>query len=208
MIVLGLTGSLAMGKSTAAKMLIRMGLPLHDSDAEVHRLMSPGGAALADVEAAFPGIVADGAVDRRRLGTIVFQNPQALRHLEEILHPKVRAATLEFVKRQRRARRDIAVLDIPLLFETGGQRLCDAVIVVTAPAFLQQARALSRAGMTVERLDAIRQRQMPEWEKCRQADFVVQTGRAKGYTYRALKRIVRDLRRQSLNTDKRDCDFA
>ncbi len=196
MIVLGLTGSLAMGKSTAARMLRRMGLPLHDADAEVHRLMGPKGAAVAEVDAAFPGVVVDGAIDRPALGRIVFEDGDALRRLEEILHPKVRAAALAFIKRQRGARRKIAVLDIPLLFETGGHRLCDAVIVVTAPAFLQRARALSRPGMTVERVAAIRARQMPEWEKCRRADFVVQTGRAKGYTYRALRRIVRELTEQ------------
>jgi dephospho-CoA kinase len=209
MIVLGLTGSLAMGKSTAAKMLRRMGLPLHDADAEVHRLMGPKGAAVAEIEAAFPGVVVDGAVDRQALGRIVFEDADALRRLEEILHPKVRAAALAFIKRQRRARRQIAVLDIPLLFETGGHRLCDAVIVVTAPAFLQRARALSRPGMTARRVDAIRARQMPEREKRRRADFVIQTGRAKGYTYRALTRIVRELKERSAGEQRRqDLDFA
>jgi dephospho-CoA kinase len=209
MIVLGLTGSLAMGKSTAARMLRRMGLPLHDADAEVHRLLGPKGAAVAEVEAAFPGVVAGDAVDRRALGRIVFQDPDALRRLEAILHPKVRAAALAFIKRQRRARQGIVVLDIPLLFETGADRLCDAVIVVSAPAFLQRARALSRPGMTLRQVAAIRARQMPEQEKRRRADFIVQTGRAKGYTYRALRRIVRELKRRTADEQRReDLDFA
>jgi dephospho-CoA kinase len=194
MIVLGLTGSLAMGKSTAASFLIRMGLPLHDADAAVHALLGPQGAAVAEIDAAFPGVCRGEEIDRAALGRLVFQDPTALARLEAILHPRVRAMALDFLKRQRRRGCRIAVLDIPLLFETGGEKLCDAVIVVTAPRFLQETRALSRPGMTREKLAGIRARQLPETDKCRRADFVIQTGREKGYTFRQLRRIVRCLR--------------
>ena len=194
MIVLGLTGSLAMGKSTAAAFLMRMGLPLHDADAAVHDLLGPKGDAVAEVEAAFPGTRRGDEIDRRALGRLVFRDPKALARLESILHPQVRAKALEFLKLQRRRGCRIAVLDIPLLFETGGEKLCDAVIVVTAPRFLQESRALSRPGMTREKLAGIRARQMPESDKRRRADFVVRTGRDKGYTFRQLRRIVRCLR--------------
>ena len=191
MIVLGLTGSLAMGKSSAAAAFNRLGLPLHDADAAVHDLIGPRGAAVPEIAAAFPGTCRDGEIDRNALGKVVFNDAGALRRLESILHPLVRAAAVEFLKRQRRRRRRIVVLDIPLLFETGGEQLCDAVVVVTAPRFVQEARALSRSGMTRKKLAGIRARQLSEGEKCRRADFVVQTGRSKGYTFRELRRIVR-----------------
>lgn len=192
--VLGLTGSIGMGKSSAATMLRRLGLPLHDSDATVHRLLGRGGTAVAAVEAAFPGVVVGGAVDRRRLGPRVFGDPAALRRLEGILHPLVRAEALAFLARWRRARRPLVVLDIPLLYETGGEVLCDAVALVTAPAFLQAQRVLRRPGMTPERFAAILAQQLPDREKRRRADFLVLTGRGKGDTFRQLRRIVRRLR--------------
>ena len=195
MIVLGLTGSIGMGKSTAAGMLKRLGLPLHDADAAVHRLMAKGGAAVAEIEAAFPGVLREGAVDRKELGARVFGDPAALRKLEGILHPKVRAAARAFLKLQQRQRRDLAVLDIPLLFETGGEALCDAVVVVTAPAFLQRARVLARPGMTEERFAQVLAEQMSDAEKRRRADFVVQTGLGKAHTLHELAAIVRLLRR-------------
>lgn len=192
--VLGLTGSIGMGKSTAANMLRRMGLPLHDADAAVHRLFAVGGAAVPAIEAAFPDSVVAGAVDRRRLGAAVFGDPTALRRLEAIVHPLVRAEALAFLRRHRRARRPLVVLDIPLLYETGGDRLCDAVALVTAPSFLQEQRVLRRPGMTAERLATVRAQQMPDREKRRRADFLVLTGRGKGDTFRQLRRIVRRLR--------------
>ncbi|MDF2095595.1 dephospho-CoA kinase [Aquibaculum arenosum] len=192
--VLGLTGSIGMGKSTAANMLRRMKLPVHDADAAVHRLFATGGAAVPAIEAAFPDSVVEGAVDRRRLGSAVFSDPAALRRLEAIVHPLVRAEALAFLRRHRRARRPLVVLDIPLLYETGGDRLCDAVVLVTAPAFLQEQRVLRRPGMTRERLDAVRAQQMPDREKRRRAEFLVLTGRGKGDTFRQLRRIVRRLR--------------
>ena len=194
MIVLGLTGSIGMGKSAAAAMLRRLGLPVHEADAAVHKLLARGGAAVPAVAAVFSGALGDGGVDRRRLADLVFGDPAALGRLEAILHPLVRRATRNFVIRQRRRRRSLVVLDIPLLFETGAESLCDAVIVLSAPAHLQAARVLSRPGMTREKLEAIRRAQMPDAEKRRRADFVVRTGLSKGETLRRLATIVKVVR--------------
>lgn len=196
MLVLGLTGSIGMGKTTAAKMLRRMGLPLHDADRVVHRLLARGGVAVAAVEAAFPGVVVEGAVDRKRLGAQVFEDREALQRLEGILHPAVRRTTRSFLDRQARAGRSLAVLDIPLLFETGGEALCDAVVVVTAPPFVQRERVIGQRRMTQARFQAILAKQMPDREKRRRADFVVNTGLSKAATLRQLRAIVTLLRRQ------------
>ena len=194
MLVIGLTGSIGMGKSTAAAMLRRLGLPVHDADAAVHALMARGGAAVAPVERAFPGVTEAGAIDRRRLAAQVLGDPQALERLEAILHPMARASARAFLARQARHGRTLAVLEIPLLFETGGEELCDAVIVVSAPASTQRARVLSRPGMTEARYRAILERQMPDAEKRRRADFVVQTGLDKAHALRQLRSIVRLLK--------------
>ncbi len=194
MLVLGLTGSIGMGKSAAAAMLRRMGLPLHDSDQAVHRLLGKDGRAVAEVEAAFPGVVADGAVDRGRLAERVFEDSEALARLEAILHPAIRRTTREFLKQQARNGRWLAVLDIPLLFETGGESLCDAVVVVSAPRFVQEARVLGRRDMTPAHFDAILAKQMSDREKRRRADFVVSTGLSKSTTLRQLRAIVTLLR--------------
>jgi len=194
MIVLGLTGSIGMGKTSASAMFRRLGLPVHDADAAVHRLLARGGAAVPAIAEAFPAAVVDGAVDRGSLGREVFGNPAALRRLEAIVHPLVRRETRAFLARQRRQRRDLVVLDIPLYFETGGGQLCDAVVVVSAPAFVQRQRVLRRAGMTAARFQAIQSRQLPDAEKRRRADFVVETGLGKGHTLHQLARIVRLLR--------------
>ena len=196
MFVLGLTGSIGMGKTAAAKMLRRMGLPLHDADRAVHRLLAKGGAAVAAVEAAFPGVAVDGAVDRERLAVRVFEDPAALERLEEILHPAVRRTTRAFLGRHARAGRPLVVLDIPLLFEAGGEALCDAVVVVTAPAFVQRARVMGRRGMTPARFQAILANQMPDREKRRRADFVVKTGLSKAAALRQLRAIIKLLRRR------------
>jgi dephospho-CoA kinase len=194
-IVLGLTGSIGMGKTTAAKMLRGLGLPLFDADLVVHRLLARGGAAVARVEAAFPGVLAaDGGIDRAILGRRVFGDSAALWRLEQMLHPLVRIEERRFLARARTQRRPIAVLDIPLLFETGGERRCDHVLVVSAPEFLQRQRVLRRAGMSEERLAAILAKQMPDREKRRRADFVVQTGLGRNLTLRRLDAIVRLLR--------------
>ena len=193
-VVLGLTGSIGMGKSTAAAMLRGMGLPVHDADAAVHRLMAKGGRAVPEIAAAFPDVVRDGAVDRRALGARVFDDPQALKGLEAILHPKVRAEAHRFIDARRTRGDDLVVLDIPLLFETGGERLCDAVAVVSAPRFVQEARVLTRPGMTRAKLAAIRAQQLPDAEKRRRADFVVPTGLGRLHSLRTLRRVVKILR--------------
>jgi dephospho-CoA kinase len=193
-IVLGLTGSVGMGKSTAAAMLRRLGIAVHDADASVHRLLGPGGAAVPFVEAAFPGTSGPVGIDRRELGRRVFGDPAALRRLEGILHPMVQAEERAFLLRMAGRHAPLVVLDIPLLFETGGERRCDAVLVVTAPAFLQRARVLARPGMTRERLAAILGQQMADQEKRRRADFVVPTGLGRAVTLHRLAAIVRVMR--------------
>ena len=199
MIVLGLTGSIGMGKSTAAAMLRRLRVPLFDADRAVHRLLMPGGAAVERVAAAFPGVRdAAGGIDRRRLGEQVF-GPRAggdraqLARLEAILHPMVKAEEKRFLAQARRRRSGVAVLDVPLLFESGGARRCDYVLVVSAPLFLQRQRVLRRSGMTEARFSAILEQQMPDAEKRRHADFVVSTGLSRGLTLRRLKTILRML---------------
>ena len=193
MIVLGLTGSVGMGKSTAAAMLRRLGVPVHDSDAEVHRLLGPGGRAVAAVAKAFPSARRGDRIDRPALGRLVFGDPVALKRLETILHPKVRATQARFLAANRRRRVPVVVLDIPLLFETGGERRCDGVIVVSAPAWLQRARVMRRPGMTEARLSAILAQQMPDTEKRRRARWVVPTGLGQALTLRRLKAILRDV---------------
>ncbi len=156
--ILGLTGSIGMGKSTAAAMLRALGLPVHDADATVHQLLGRGGKAVAAVDAAFPGVVVAGAVDRKALGAKVFGQPAQLKKLEAILHPLVRREEQRFLQDCREKRHDVVVLDIPLLFETGGEKRCDGVVVVTAPQFLQTQRVMKRPGMTMARFRADPQR--------------------------------------------------
>jgi dephospho-CoA kinase len=191
MIVLGLTGSIGMGKSTAAALLRRLGVPVHDADASVHRLLGRNGAAVQRVAAAFPGTGSADGIDRAALGRRVFDDKAALRRLEQILHPLVRAESDRFLRRMAARRVPLAVLDIPLLFESGGPRRWDAVIVVSAPEFVQRARVLARPGMSESRLAAILAKQMPDREKRRRADFVVPTGLGRRLTLRRLAEIVR-----------------
>lgn len=196
MITIGLTGSIGMGKSTAAVMLRRLGAPMFDADAEVHRLLGPGGGAVAAVEREFPGVRDEGGgISRQRLGAQVFGRPEALKRLEAILHPIVRAAERRFVAQGRARRLPLIVLDIPLLFETRADALCDAIVVVSAPAWLQRQRVLRRPGMTSARLASILAAQMPDHEKRRHADFVVETGLGRGLTLRRLAAALRLLRR-------------
>lgn len=195
MIVLGLTGSIGMGKTTAAGMLRRLRVPLFDADATVHRLLASGGAAVERVAAAFPGVRApQGGIDRARLGRCVFGNPPALSRLEAILHPMVATEEQGFLTRARARRERLVVLDVPLLFESRGAARCDYVLVVSAPAFLQRQRVLRRPGMSETRLAAILEKQMPDREKRRRADFVVPTGLGRDETLRRLKAIVAELR--------------
>lgn len=188
--ILGLTGSIGMGKSTAAAMLRRLGYPVHDADATVHRLLGRGGKAVAAVEAAFPGVTHAGAVSRPELGKRVFGDAAALRRLEAILHPLVRAEELDFLRRHARRRTTLVVLDIPLLLETGGDSRCDRVAVVSCPAFLQAQRVLARPGQSRQRLAAIRAQQMPDGQKRRRADFVIASGVGKAPALRALRKAV------------------
>jgi dephospho-CoA kinase len=193
-IILGLTGSIGMGKSTAASVLRQLGVPVHDADASVHRLMNHGGAAVGFVEAAFPGTALHGAIDRKELGRRVFADPAELKRLETILHPMVRDQEQIFLQTSRMRRHPVVVLDIPLLYETGGERRCDAVIVVTAPQFLQDQRVLKRPGMSRARLKEIVSKQMPDAEKRQRADFVVPTGLDKRAARVALARILKTLK--------------
>jgi dephospho-CoA kinase len=173
MFVIGLTGSVGMGKSTAARFFAEQGVPVHDADAVVHQLYA--GEAVSAIEAAFPGTTQDGKVDRNRLATLVLDDPTALKKLEAIVHPLVHAAERRLLAEAAARGVKVAVLDIPLLFETGADNRVDAIVVVSAPAEVQQSRVLTRPGMTIEKLDAILGRQMPDAEKRRQADFVVDT---------------------------------
>lgn len=191
--ILGLTGSIGMGKSTAAAMFRHDGIAVHDADAVVHDLLGRGGAAVPAVAQAFPEAVRDGAVDRKALGALVFGKPEALRRLEAILHPLVRRRMRRFLQQAGRRGDRLVVLDIPLLFETGGERFCDAVAVVSAPQLLQRQRVLARPGMTEKKFAAILAAQMPDREKRRRADQVVPTGlgrRPARLALRALRRRV------------------
>jgi len=178
-VVIGLTGSIGMGKSTTARFFAAAGVPVHDADAAVHRLYA--GAAAAIIEAEFPGVSKAEGIDRAKLAKRVLDDPEALRRLERIIHPLARREEVRFLDEAERAGASIAVLDIPLLFETGADRRVDAIVVVTAPAEMQRVRALERPGMTEEKFQALLARQMPDAEKRRRADFVVDT--SKGFDF-------------------------
>ena len=175
MLILGLTGSIGMGKTTTAGCFVKRGIPVHDADATVHLLYR--GAAVGPVGAAFPQAIVDGAVDRTKLGAIVLGDAEAIARLEAIVHPLVREAENAFLDRTRKAGAHLVVLDIPLLFETGAQARCHAVAVVTAPVEVQRERVLARPGMTEERLDAILSRQVPDAEKRKRAHVLIETHR-------------------------------
>lgn len=197
MIVIGLTGSIGMGKSTAAALLRTLGVPVHDADAAVHGLLARGGAGVAPVAARFPASFdkAAGHIDRGILGGLVFGDDAARRDLEGILHPLVRQAHDDFIRAQQRAGARMVALDIPLLYETGAAARVDKVIVVSAPAAIQAQRVLARPGMSAERFAQILARQMDDAEKRRRADYVVQTGAGIAHTRAALARIVDELNR-------------
>lgn len=176
MIVLGLTGSIGMGKSTTTAMFAETGALVWNADDAVHRLYARGGAAVGPVGEAFPGVVVNGAVDRNRLAEALGSDGEAFRRLETIVHPLVLKGRMEDLAAAEARGVRLAVLDIPLLFETGGDAAVDAVVVVTAPADVQAARVLARPGMTRERFEAILARQLPDAGKRRRADFVIDTG--------------------------------
>lgn len=188
MIVLGLTGSIGMGKSTVAAMFADEGVPVFDADAEVHKLQGPGGRLVAAIEAAFPDTTGPGGVDRTALGEAVFGNPRAFKRLEDIVHPAVAAERQRFLDANRG--RPLVVLDIPLLFEAGGWRQVDKIAVVSAPAAIQRARVLARPGMSVERFESILARQMPDAEKRERADFVIPTGGSLAETREAVRAVI------------------
>ena len=194
MVIVGLTGSIGMGKSTAAKMLREMGVPVYDADAAVHELQAPGGAALPGIEAEFPGVVKAGVLDRQALGARVFGNKEALRRLEAIVHPLVFKKQRAFLRRAALAGEKLVVLDIPLLFEGLGERRVDATLVVSAPAFLQRRRVMARPGMTAEKFAGILRQQVPDTLKRRKATIVIPTGMGLAPTRAALVRAVARLR--------------
>ncbi|WAX95999.1 dephospho-CoA kinase [Aminobacter sp. NyZ550] len=191
MIVLGLTGSIGMGKSTTAKMFADAGVPVHDSDEAVHRLYAGEAAPL--IEAAFPGTVTGGVVDRAELSRQVLGDAVALKKLEGIIHPLVRTDANAFLERNRAAGAPLAVLDIPLLFETNGRGRVDKVVVVTAPADVQRKRVLARPGMTEQKFEAILAKQIPDAEKRKLADFIVDTGNGLEPARAAVQAIIAEL---------------
>jgi len=190
-IIIGLTGGIGMGKSTAAKILSRFGLPIYSADAAVHTLLGRGGKAVNPVAKLFPASLRTGAIDRKRLGADIFHQPKKLRALEKILHPLVRQAERDFLKRAQYQKARAAVLEIPLLFETGGEKRCDFTICVTAPRAVQTARVLSRKNMTPAKFKAILTRQMPDAERRARADYIVKTGVGLADTKRQLEKILR-----------------
>ncbi len=173
MIILGLTGSIGMGKSTTAKLFAEAGVPVYDADATVHSLYE--GEAAPAIETAFPGTTANGKVDRNKLSARVVHDPAAMKQLEHIVHPMLGASRQKFLHEAERSGAAVAVVDVPLLFETGGEKRVDAVVVVTTTPEIQRQRILARDNMTSEKLDAILARQLPDAEKRRRADFIVDT---------------------------------
>lgn len=188
MIVLGLTGSIGMGKSTVAAMFAESGVPVFDADAEVHRLQGPDGAAVTAIEAEFPDTTSDLGVNRTLLREAVMADPTAFARLEAIIHPAVAEARQAFLESHRAA--PLVVLDVPLLFEAGGWKHVDKIAVVSAPAEVQRERVLARPGMTVERFEAILARQLPDLEKRARADFVIPTGGALTETRAAVDDVI------------------
>jgi len=188
MIILGLTGSIGMGKSTTAKLFEEAGVPVYDADAAVHKIYE--GEAAPAIEAAFPGTTADGKVDRNKLSTKVVHDPAAMKRLEQIVHPMLGASRQQFLHDAEQSGAPVAVVDIPLLFETGGEKRVDAVVVVTTTPEIQRQRILERDNMTGEKLDAILARQLPDAEKRKRADFVVDTSHGLGPVRARLRDIL------------------
>src|SRR5882672_820140 len=196
-LMIGLTGSIGMGKTETAKLFARLGIPVHDADEIVHRLYDKDGDAVDAIAREFPGTVRDGRVMRDVLAATVAGDEPAFRRLEAIVHPLVREAELEFLDAAMKRGDDLVVLDIPLLFETGGEKRMDAVVVVSAPPDVQRERVLSRTGMTLEKLEAIHARQIPGVDKRRKADFVIETDKGLEHAFAAVQRIVAELRERA-----------
>ncbi|MFA7439621.1 MAG: dephospho-CoA kinase [Sphingomonadaceae bacterium] len=187
--VIGLTGSIGMGKSAVTRMFRMHGVPGFDADLAVRQVQAPGGSALAPIEGAFPGVVRDGVLDRQELGRRVFDNVPARTQLEAIVHPLVHARQQDFLRRNRHRR--VVLLDVPLLLEGDGWRKCDMVVVVSAPLHVQRARVLRRPGMTQARFEAILATQMPDALKRARADVVIETGRGRLLTWRSVAKVAR-----------------
>ena len=199
--LVGLTGSIGMGKSETAKMFARLGIAVYDADAAVHALYEKGGGAVAAISEAFPGSVKDGRVERGVLAAQLARDAAAFKRLEAIVHPLVARAQRDFIEAAKKAGAEIVVLDIPLLFETGGHAGVDAVVVVSAPTNVQRARVLTREGMNEARLDQILARQMPDAEKRAQAHFVVETGKGRAHAFQQVQNIVAELKRRRAERD-------
>jgi dephospho-CoA kinase len=195
-LLIGLTGSIGMGKSETAKMFAALGIPVHDSDAAVARLYDTGGAAVPVIADAFPGAVKDGKVDRVALRQMVVDDPEAYAKLNALVHPLVGAENRAFLKKAIAGGADMVVHDVPLLFETGGHARMDAVVVVSAPADIQRERVLARPGMSPELLDSILARQMPDAEKRAKAHFVVVTDKGLAHAREQVQMIVEELRKR------------
>lgn len=195
MLIIGLTGSIGMGKTTVANHVASRGVPVLDSDSIVHRLYE--GEAVAAIESAFPGTTSSGKVDRAKLAAGLMAAPEGFTTLEALIHPLVRQAQFEFLAQHEAAGAELAVLDIPLLFETGGEQLMDVTLVVSAPEEVQTARILARPGMTIEKLEALRSRQMPDAEKRRRADFVIDTGIPLDETLAEVDKLLESLKNRS-----------
>jgi dephospho-CoA kinase len=195
--VAGLTGSIGMGKTETAKMFAHLGIPVHDADAAVHTLYRKGGAAVGPIAAAFPGTVVEDSVDRARLAQAVGRDEEAFRRLEAIVHPLVIQERERFLAEAAAKGAELVLFDIPLLFETGGEKNVDAVIVVSAPAEVQRARVLERPGMTLEKLEAICARQIPDAEKRAKADFVIETDKGLEHASQEVKRVAAELIRRA-----------
>lgn len=194
MLLVALTGSIGMGKTETAKMFARLGIPVYDADAEVHKLYEKGGAGVGPIGAAFEGVVRDGAIDREALSKHVVGNPEQMKKLESIIHPLVGQVHRQWIAAQAEAKVPMVVLDIPLVFETGGEKRVDVVVVVSAPADLQRERVLARPGMTVEKFEGILAKQVPDAEKRARADFVIETHRGLDDAFEQVKKVVGDLK--------------
>lgn len=183
-----------MGKSETARMFKEKGVPVFDADATVHQLQAKGGLAIPAIEAAFPDVVQNGRLDRQKLGTLVFANEAAKKQLEDIIHPMVGQARKHFFEKAEAAKEPFVVLDVPLLFETGGHKKCDKVVVVSAPAGVQRERVLMRPGMTAEKFEHILSQQTPDTEKRADADYIIETDKGLAHAEEAVSTIITDLK--------------
>jgi dephospho-CoA kinase len=202
--IVGLTGSIGMGKTETAKMFARLGVPVYDADAAVHRLYEPGGAAVLKITEAFPDCVSGGSVDRAKLGAHVTANPKAFRTLEAIVHPLVGQSQRDFLDKAAKDGAEMVVLDIPLLFETGGDVRMDAVVVVSAQHHVQRSRVLAREGMSEEKFHGILAKQTPDSEKRAKAHFVVETDRGLDHAFEQVKKVVAALHRKRQGKHAKD----